>query len=128
MEHVFRIIKCQFGYRKVRYKGLAKNRAQVMSLVALANLPAARLASGQAGRYLSVAPVADGRLTGEVRPKGAKGVKKQQKARCSVLTQDRMLQKISLCLWVEGIIDSFRGSLKTGAFQAGLGLKIISRL
>lgn len=36
--HVFRIIKCQFGYRKVRYKGLAKNRAQVMSLVALANL------------------------------------------------------------------------------------------
>ena len=49
-EHVFRIIKCQFGYRKVRYKGLAKNRAQVMSLVALANLPAA-------GRYISVAPI-----------------------------------------------------------------------
>ena len=38
MEHIFRIIKCQFGYRKLRYKGLAKNRAQVMSLVALANL------------------------------------------------------------------------------------------
>ena len=38
VEHVFRIIKCQFGYRKVRYKGLAKNRAQVMSLVALANI------------------------------------------------------------------------------------------
>ena len=36
--HVFRIIKCQFGYRQVRYKGLAKNRAQVMSLVALADL------------------------------------------------------------------------------------------
>ena len=36
--HVFRIIKCQFGYRKVRYKGLAKNRAQVLSLVALANI------------------------------------------------------------------------------------------
>ena len=36
--HIFRIIKCQFGYRRVRYKGLAKNRAQVMSLVALANL------------------------------------------------------------------------------------------
>ena len=36
--HVFRIIKCQFGYRKARYKGLAKNWAQVMSLVALANI------------------------------------------------------------------------------------------
>lgn len=38
VEHLFRIIKCQFGYRKVRYRGLKKNRAQVMSLMALANL------------------------------------------------------------------------------------------
>lgn len=38
VEHLFRILKCQFGYRKVRYKGLAKNRHQVMSLMAMANL------------------------------------------------------------------------------------------
>ncbi len=38
VEHLFRILKCQFGYRKLRYKGLAKNRNQVMSLMALANL------------------------------------------------------------------------------------------
>ncbi|MBD3766273.1 MAG: IS5 family transposase [Rhodobacterales bacterium] len=38
IEHLFRIIKCQFGYRRVRYKGLEKNRAQVMSLMVLANL------------------------------------------------------------------------------------------
>ena len=38
VEHIFRILKCQFGYRKVRYKGLAKNRAQVLSLVTLANI------------------------------------------------------------------------------------------
>jgi IS5 family transposase len=38
IEHLFRIIKCQFGYRKARYRGLKKNRAQVMSLMALANL------------------------------------------------------------------------------------------
>ncbi len=38
IEHLFRIIKCQFGYRQVRYKGLEKNRAQVMSLMVLANL------------------------------------------------------------------------------------------
>lgn len=38
VEHVFRIVKCQFGYRKTRYKGLAKNAAQVFSLMALANL------------------------------------------------------------------------------------------
>src|SRR5436189_3022181 len=38
VEHVFRVVKCQFGYRKVRYRGIAKNGAQVFSLFALANL------------------------------------------------------------------------------------------
>jgi len=38
VEHCFRIIKCQFGYRKTRYKGLKKNRVQVMTLLGLANL------------------------------------------------------------------------------------------
>jgi transposase, IS5 family len=42
VEHVFRIVKCQFGYQKTRYKGLAKNAAQVFSLMALANLYQAR--------------------------------------------------------------------------------------
>jgi IS5 family transposase len=42
VEHVFRVLKCQFGYRKVRYRGLAKNAAQVFSLLALANLYLAR--------------------------------------------------------------------------------------
>ena len=32
---MFRIIKCQFGYTKVRYKGLAKNRAQVFAWMGL---------------------------------------------------------------------------------------------
>ena len=38
VEHLFRIIKCQFGYRKVRYKGLAKNTHHLQMLVTLANL------------------------------------------------------------------------------------------
>jgi len=38
VEHCFWILKCQFGYRKVRYKGLKKNRAQVFTLLGLANL------------------------------------------------------------------------------------------
>jgi len=42
VEHVFRVMKCQFGYRKVRYRGIAKNGAQVFSLLALANLFLAR--------------------------------------------------------------------------------------
>jgi IS5 family transposase len=41
-EHLFRIVKRQFGYTKVRYRGLAKNTAQVMVLVGLANLYAVR--------------------------------------------------------------------------------------
>ena len=38
VEHVFRVLKCQFGYRKVRYRGIAKNGAQVFALLALAKL------------------------------------------------------------------------------------------
>ena len=42
VEHVFRVMKCQFGYRRVRYRGIAKNGAQVFALLALANLYLAR--------------------------------------------------------------------------------------
>ena len=42
LEHTFRVIKCQFGYRKTRYRGIAKNGAQVFSLMLLANLYMAR--------------------------------------------------------------------------------------
>ncbi|WP_407462949.1 IS5 family transposase [Xanthomonas campestris] len=38
VQHPFRVIKRQFGYTKVRYRGLAKNTAQVLTLFALSNL------------------------------------------------------------------------------------------
>ncbi|WP_143681058.1 transposase, partial [Xanthomonas oryzae] len=38
VEHPSRVIKGQFGYTKVRYRGLAKNTAQVQTLFALSNL------------------------------------------------------------------------------------------
>ena len=38
VEHPFRVIKQQFGYRKVRYKGLAKNTHHLNMLFALSNL------------------------------------------------------------------------------------------
>jgi IS5 family transposase len=38
VEHPFHIVKNLFGHRKVRYRGLAKNTAQLHSLFALANL------------------------------------------------------------------------------------------
>ena len=38
VEHVFRVIKRQFGFTKTRYRGLAKNKAQVNMWVGLANL------------------------------------------------------------------------------------------
>ena len=40
--HPFRVLKCQFGFTKVRYKGLAKNTAQLITLFALSNLWMAR--------------------------------------------------------------------------------------
>jgi transposase, IS5 family len=42
VEHPFRVIKRQFGYMKVRFKGLMKNTAQIVTLFALANLYLAR--------------------------------------------------------------------------------------
>jgi len=38
VEHPFQVLKCQWGFRKVRYKGLAKNTAQLFALFALFNL------------------------------------------------------------------------------------------
>ena len=57
VEHPFRVLKCQFGYRKARYKGLAKNAAQITTLFALTNLWMAR------HRLLALLP--------QVRPNGA---------------------------------------------------------
>ena len=42
VEHPFHIIKNLFRHRKTRYRGLAKNTAQLHSLFALANLVIAR--------------------------------------------------------------------------------------
>ncbi|MGC4075940.1 MAG: IS5 family transposase [Rubrivivax sp.] len=42
VEHPFRVLKRQFGFTKVRYRGLAKNTAQIQTLFALANLWMAR--------------------------------------------------------------------------------------
>ena len=38
VEHPFRVIKRQFGFTKVRYRGLAKNTAQLKTLFALSNV------------------------------------------------------------------------------------------
>ena len=42
VEHAFGVVKHLWGYRKVRYRGLEKNGAQVFTLFALANFYLAR--------------------------------------------------------------------------------------
>jgi IS5 family transposase len=42
VEHPFRVIKCQFGLVKVRFRGLAMNTAHVVTLFAFSNLWMAR--------------------------------------------------------------------------------------
>ena len=49
VEHAFRIIKCQFGYRKTVYRGLKKNENRLYAMFACANL----YALAMAGRKLS---------------------------------------------------------------------------
>ena len=38
VEHPFRVLKCQFGFRKTRYRGLAKNDNKLAVMLGLANL------------------------------------------------------------------------------------------
>jgi transposase, IS5 family len=42
VEHCFHVVKCLFKHRKTRYRGLAKNNAQLFTLFAFANLLLAR--------------------------------------------------------------------------------------
>lgn len=42
VEHPFRLVKRQFGFKEVRYRELKKNTAQLMTLVDLSNLWMAR--------------------------------------------------------------------------------------
>ena len=42
VEHPFRVMKRQFGYAKVRYRGIARNRARKFTMFALDNLYAVR--------------------------------------------------------------------------------------
>jgi len=41
-EHAFHVVKCLWGFTKVRYRGLAKNTARLFAVFALANLYLAR--------------------------------------------------------------------------------------
>lgn len=57
VEHPFRVIKQQFGFTKVRYRGLAKNTAQIVTLFALSNLWMTRAqADGGQGMSASARP------------------------------------------------------------------------
>jgi IS5 family transposase len=38
VEHAFHVVKCLWGFAKVRYRGLAKNTARLFTAFALANL------------------------------------------------------------------------------------------
>ena len=38
VEHPFRVLKRQFGFTKVRYRGRKKNTAQIVTLFTLSNL------------------------------------------------------------------------------------------
>ena len=51
VEHPFQIVKCLFGYKKVAYKGLAKNKNRLYALFASANL----YALANRGRSLAAA-------------------------------------------------------------------------
>ena len=67
MKHPSRVIKRQFGYTKVRYRGLAKNTGQLNILFALSNLWTVRK------RLLT--------MVGKVRPgTGRKGVLQENQA------------------------------------------------
>jgi len=57
VEHPFHILKCRFGYRKVRYRGLAKNTAHLFTLFGLANLLLAERVRRGSLRFAGPTPV-----------------------------------------------------------------------
>lgn len=69
VEHPFRVVKRQFGFQKVRFKGLLKNTAPVMTLFALSNLWMAR------GKLLA--------MTGQLRPQPAQRAPEAPETRVS---------------------------------------------
>lgn len=60
VEHPFQVMKVRFNHRKVRYRGLEKNTAQLFSLFGLANLMLAKRYLQRAAGYI--------RLKGEAGP------------------------------------------------------------
>ena len=42
VEHVFHVLKCRFGFTKVRYRGLEKNANHLFAALALVNLVMAK--------------------------------------------------------------------------------------
>jgi IS5 family transposase len=56
VEHPFRVIKRQFGHTKVRYRGLAKNTQQLITLFALSNLWMVRMACRGLSQFPELAP------------------------------------------------------------------------
>ena len=48
VEHCFHVVKCLFKHRKTRYRGLAKNNAQLFTAFGFANLILARRFLGSA--------------------------------------------------------------------------------
>jgi IS5 family transposase len=53
VEHCFHVVKCLFRHRKTRYRGLAKNNAQLYTLFGLANLVLARRSLGNHAQVVS---------------------------------------------------------------------------
>ena len=56
VEHPFRVIKRQFGYTKVRYRGLKENTLQLKTLFALSNLWMVRLQTGMGRKSSANSP------------------------------------------------------------------------
>jgi transposase, IS5 family len=80
-EHAFRVVKRQFGYGKLRYRGLAKNIAQLHMLFALANIWMAHrrlLCHGIGACEERAMPKNEGQLTPN-RPASARQTGSQQK-------------------------------------------------
>jgi len=104
-EHPFRVVKRQFGYQKVRFKGLMKNTAQVITLFALSNLWMVR-------RQLLA-------KTGELRPQPAKQGRKRARRASSgekhpdvagVMSQNQ--NEALLTAPIASVRDLFRVSLR----------------
>jgi IS5 family transposase len=117
VEHPFRVIKRQFGLVKVRFRGLAKNTAHVITLFALSNLWMARrqlmAMAPQSVRKLHEASTTGPERLETLGIRAAAATRRVERARVLTLFRPSLAGRLHTCAWLGQAASLFSESRLT---------------